>query len=409
MDNLTHSLVGFAVAKTALYWWPNQKKKNQLIAPPIYFVVLSMVAASFPDFDVLLQLYSPTKLNYLITHRGHTHSLWALIPQGLVILGSFTLFLKYKNLALTKSLNLLAGFLVFINLLLHLSLDFLNNYGIHPFSPWNNKWYYGDMLHIIEPLLWLALMPFVLRQITGRTFKYILPLCFLVVVFTFVKLEFMSWINAGLVIFMFLALAAAHRFLSPKKSLLFSWVFTFLLVTTFYTYKLWSVHKVNDYFYKTQGFVPNEIVLSALPSSPFCWEVMAITLTKKNYRVDHGNLSHFNFRCQSFKSKSGLSLNKSQLIQQKGLIWQGEYQVEIQDLMSEYSASCKLRHWFQFARVPVKIAGQYSDYRYSLKSKEDISAFKVINGDTNCPKIKTHWTPPRQDLINYFLTMNKEN
>ena len=45
---------------------------------------------------------------------------------------------------------------------LHIAMDALNSYGVHPFWPWNNRWFYGDTLFIIEPWLWLIILPVLL-------------------------------------------------------------------------------------------------------------------------------------------------------------------------------------------------------------------------------------------------------
>ena len=43
--------------------------------------------------------------------------------------------------------------------LLHIGMDFMNNYGVHPFWPVDSRWWYGDSVFIIEPLLWAACAP----------------------------------------------------------------------------------------------------------------------------------------------------------------------------------------------------------------------------------------------------------
>jgi inner membrane protein len=41
--------------------------------------------------------------------------------------------------------------------LLHMSMDFLNSYGIHPAVPVRiMRWFYGDMIFIVEPVFWVA-------------------------------------------------------------------------------------------------------------------------------------------------------------------------------------------------------------------------------------------------------------
>ena len=42
-------------------------------------------------------------------------------------------------------------------LLSHIVADAWNSYGVHPFWPFDNHWYYGDAINIYEPWLWVIL------------------------------------------------------------------------------------------------------------------------------------------------------------------------------------------------------------------------------------------------------------
>ena len=39
----------------------------------------------------------------------------------------------------------------------HPLLDWTNNYGIRFFLPWSSKWFYGDLVFIVDPYMWLIL------------------------------------------------------------------------------------------------------------------------------------------------------------------------------------------------------------------------------------------------------------
>ena len=47
-----------------------------------------------------------------------------------------------------------AGRSALLGTLLHLSMDALNSYGVHLFWPFENRWFYGDSVFIVEPLYW---------------------------------------------------------------------------------------------------------------------------------------------------------------------------------------------------------------------------------------------------------------
>jgi len=39
----------------------------------------------------------------------------------------------------------------------HPLMDWTNNYGVRPLLPWSSKWFYGDFMFVIDPVLWLTL------------------------------------------------------------------------------------------------------------------------------------------------------------------------------------------------------------------------------------------------------------
>ncbi|MBD0327587.1 MAG: metal-dependent hydrolase, partial [Pyrinomonadaceae bacterium] len=39
----------------------------------------------------------------------------------------------------------------------HPLLDWTNNYGVRPFLPWSGRWFYGDLVFIVDPWIWLVL------------------------------------------------------------------------------------------------------------------------------------------------------------------------------------------------------------------------------------------------------------
>jgi inner membrane protein len=39
----------------------------------------------------------------------------------------------------------------------HPLMDWTNNYGVRPLLPWSGRWFYGDLVFIVDPYIWLAL------------------------------------------------------------------------------------------------------------------------------------------------------------------------------------------------------------------------------------------------------------
>lgn len=147
MDNLTHSLVGLAVAKSGL----------EKLSPGA--TTLCVLAANAPDADIVVLLFAD-KWSFLHHHRGITHSIvgtlsLALLFPLLFFLGDKVVArlkqrpsrIRFKNLLLV---SLIASFT-------HPLLDWTNSYGIRPLLPWNSKWFYGDFVFIVDPFLWIVL------------------------------------------------------------------------------------------------------------------------------------------------------------------------------------------------------------------------------------------------------------
>ncbi|HYE65015.1 MAG TPA: metal-dependent hydrolase, partial [Pyrinomonadaceae bacterium] len=145
MDNLTHSLVGFAAAKAGL----------ERLSPAATWACL--LAANAPDVDIVTVLGG--RWVYLHHHRGITHSiigtlaLAVLLPCLFYLGGLILARLRQKPLRLSFRGLLLASLIVSAT---HPLMDWTNNYGVRPLLPWSAQWYYGDLVFIVDPWLWLS-------------------------------------------------------------------------------------------------------------------------------------------------------------------------------------------------------------------------------------------------------------
>lgn len=147
MDNLTHSLVGLTAAKAGL----------ERLSPGA--TALSIISANAPDMDVAI-LLTGDRWTYLQHHRGITHAIVGVVALALllplIVHGVDRLWARFRNRPHTTKLR---G-LIIVSILVtatHPLLDWTNNYGIRFFLPWSPKWYYGDLVFIIDPYLWLIL------------------------------------------------------------------------------------------------------------------------------------------------------------------------------------------------------------------------------------------------------------
>jgi inner membrane protein len=146
MDNLAHTLVGLAAAKAGL----------ERASP--YATAVCVVAANAPDADIAATLKG--RWFYLQHHRGITHSIAGTLALALLVPLIFYAAEKLIARARGVPARIRLRGLVFASALAsatHPLLDWTNSYGVRPFLPWSGQWYYGDLVFIIDPWLWLVL------------------------------------------------------------------------------------------------------------------------------------------------------------------------------------------------------------------------------------------------------------
>ncbi|MEP6718262.1 MAG: metal-dependent hydrolase [bacterium] len=146
MDNLTHSLVGLAAAKAGL----------EKLSPGA--TTLCLLAANAPDADILTLVSG--RWAYLQNHRGITHSIVGTLALALalplVFHGGALLIARLRK---REPATRLGGLLIASTLVTatHPLLDWTNNYGVRLLLPWNSRWFYGDLVFIMDPVFWLVL------------------------------------------------------------------------------------------------------------------------------------------------------------------------------------------------------------------------------------------------------------
>jgi inner membrane protein len=147
MDNLTHSLAGWALARAGL----------ERQTP--YATAALIVGANMPDIDVFAQ-FTGGILAYLHTHRGNTHALLGVLPQAIILtalLGLINHVVRRKKPDHPQIRAIPLFVLSAIGILSHLLMDFPNNYGIRLFLPFSKRWLYGDFIFVVDPWLLLIL------------------------------------------------------------------------------------------------------------------------------------------------------------------------------------------------------------------------------------------------------------
>src|SRR5687767_6522763 len=129
MENVTHTLLGAALAQTGL------KRVTPLASSAL------LLSANIPDIDIVSLAFG--RFAYIEWHRGITHSLFGF-PVVAILLGAA---IHYVSKVLWRRGRIEApGRLLPLTLLsligtaTHPLLDFTNAYGWRPFLPWKSDW-----------------------------------------------------------------------------------------------------------------------------------------------------------------------------------------------------------------------------------------------------------------------------
>jgi inner membrane protein len=153
MENLAHTLCGALLAKTRL-------GRLSPLAP-----VSLLIGANLPDVDLVASLFggddATRKASYLLHHRGITHSLLGIAVEALLLAAAIR-WIERREIdgdgqrapRRPWRAHLLPAFAA---LLTHPLLDLLNDYGVRPWLPFSQARYFGDLVFIVDPWLWLLL------------------------------------------------------------------------------------------------------------------------------------------------------------------------------------------------------------------------------------------------------------
>ena len=144
MDPVTHTLVGASLAETRL------GRMSPFAVPTL------ILGANAPDMDAVTMLIDrDLSLGF---RRGWTHGVLAITVLPILLTGLICLLdrciARWRGApprARPGRLLLLA----YIAVASHPALDWLNTYGVRLLMPFDGRWFYGDALFILDPLVWL--------------------------------------------------------------------------------------------------------------------------------------------------------------------------------------------------------------------------------------------------------------
>ncbi len=434
MDNITHSLAGLLLADATVQLRARNRTAIDGTGRGSFSTVAALtgvVGANLPDSDVLwiavLQsLGRLDELGALLHHRGYTHTLLAALIWIPLLSGASMAALRRSAASAlipphrasdSSWLVLLSS----VTVLSHILLDFTNDYGVHPLSPFSHQWFHGDTVFIIEPWLWVAAIPAVLRNTGSRAARITL------VTLLAIGLG-LSWavpqvpaaaatiVTLGAAVWFWLV-----RRQTPSVAVA-AGIGGWILVTACFALGT-SLARANvrtlppfDQAARLNGsesLVLRDVIAGAMPANPLCARVITIESSTTRYRLTTGWASAAPILLSAASCARGagadtsigaqhLTMQRVQAPASAAVLWGWTWDVPRSELAALAAGSCEVAGWMQFARAPFWMAVgadsvMVGDLRYDRDRGVSVARFTLARQSAKCAPTPA-WTPPRSDV-----------
>ncbi len=401
---MTHALAGMLVAQAVCVYRGETRQPVRAAA-----CLVSALANNLPDLDILYSSWmEPRPLGGLLNHRGHTHTLLLALPLAWLLgLGVWRWFLRNNPAAALRERRLFVG-LALLGVVLHLGMDFGNNYGVHPFWPLSGRWFYGDSIFIVEPL-WLAIaIPIVAARLQRRWLKLVLwsVLGAVLVVCWFVP--FVPTASRVLLLSVTALAFAVARRASERWRVGFALTGCAAVALVFVAGSLAAKAALRQ---AAEAAFPalevHDIAATPMPANPLCWEGLLAGEQGGSYRVLRASVALGPVAAADCNAgvdvEPTASVTRLARANRGGVRWLTEYRADVAALSRLRHDDCRFRGLLQFARLPyVSASGTVAgDLRYDRKPGLDFSDIELPKDPHAgaCPRFLPGWTEPRARLF----------
>jgi len=412
MDNLSHTLAGLAAGEFIHRLLPAEGDAQRESVRHRLLLITAALAGNFPDLDLVLSPLLPAPLGYLLHHRGHTHTLLYAIPQMLLLSAALLLFWPNARRLLQASRTACAGFLLalLLGFGLHLAMDFLNSYGLHPFHPLDSRWFYGDMVFILEPMFWIALGAPLAISIASRRWRLVWILLLLAVPLYFTVKAYLAW-PALLMLYaagLLGALAQFHAGQRGTKGIVAGVLLLGLFLGAQFMASWQAERMVHAEMHaRSPGAVVHDVALTAFPSHPLCWVFAAIESdeSKDTYWLARGAVSVLPQVLPV--GDCPRALNPVQERSEDRIAIVDEISGSLKTLRATQAENCFFDAWLRFARMPLLEQRTATDVRFSSSLRGNFTTVNLDDFDgAVCPGDVPQWGYPRADILDPLRTKN---
>jgi inner membrane protein len=406
MDNLSHSVASLLAGEILHRSLRTEADADQNTLRRSLMLTTCALAGNFPDLDLVLTPLLPAPLGYLLHHRGHTHTVLYAFPQAMLL--AVLLYLLWPSarrlLQTSASARAGLGLSLAVGFSLHLAMDYLNSYGLHPFHPFDSGWIYGDMIFILEPVFWVAFGIPMAMTLKRPPLRWLLLLAAPLALALFAWRGFLAWQSLAALLATGLLLAFAGG--RERRPTLFLPLAAAMLGLAFVGMQsLASSQARATMAHELRSRDPKAALLDAAmspyPANPACWNFVAVESRADTglYRISRGVLSLAPgampvSACPPAFAEQALQPGQQALV----LLSQRDYSLErLRRLAAE---DCYLHDWLRFARMPLLEADSASDARFAGSPRGNFTTLPLPeSARRDCLAGVPQWGMPRADLL----------
>jgi inner membrane protein len=280
--------------------------------------------------------------------------------------------------------------LIAVALLSHLVLDSWNSYGVHPFWPFDIRWYYGDAIYILEPWLWVLLGVAATLNTRHRRGGILLGVTLAALVAALAWLGMITRIALVALAAAAVVLGLIARAWPPRRRAGGALMASALFVSAMFVVR----ERVRDKVRTTlePGARANlvDIVLSPQAANPLCWTALAIVKNERSaeYLMTRGTVTAV--------LPSGCGADH-----RTEVAWSEPVHQSLPRLRALVRADCRVRAWMEFGRAPEIDDHIISDLRYGGATRDNFTTMALATEahPEVCPPHLPHWGMPRADLL----------
>jgi inner membrane protein len=396
LDNITHSLAGLAIADAVMGKRAAGTQRPMLIGA-------GMIAANLPDLDLVYTVITPSPLGYLLHHRGHTHTVAGIGVLAALVILSYWWVPSVRGMRVFERLRF--WLVIVAGLVSHLLFDAMNTYGVHPFYPTDNRWYFGDAMFIFEPLIWVVLGAAAVWSARTRAARIAVGAPLLVLLSAVALMPALPPASVGGVALVGGTMLWLTRNLSNRGR------GAVALATTAAIAVALSALSHEARAAAVQAFASDlrgrlvDVVLTPNPSSPLCWSVISVEVHERRneYILRRGTLSLAPGiigpeTCASHRLPGAATMR---MLGGGRLALRDEIRQDLSQLRDRAAGDCWTRAWLRFGRAPVIAGGQIFDLRFAERQTRNFSHMTLTRrpNEPRCPSFVPPWEMPRADLL----------